>query len=145
MKGNPMNRLVVLLMIGGMFSACQPARKTAAVSSNEVRAQKLSPVYFEANEAQIVDRAVIRQNANWLKANRSKVVILEGHCDERGSDEFNLHLGDLRARNVMTALMEEGVPESQLILVSYGKKKPAIANRSSEGLQKNRRVELVVR
>lgn len=104
-----------------------------------------SSLYFNVNEDQILDTKILQRNTRWIKSNPDKVIILEGHCDERGSREFNLELGDRRARSVMRALLEKGVSEDQLIVVSYGKDRPLITKRSEEGWAKNRRVDFVIR
>lgn len=102
-------------------------------------------VYFDVGDDAIKNQDVIRHNAAWLKGHPEKVIVLEGHCDERGDREYNLNLGDRRARAVMKALMEEGVPENQLVIISYGKDRPVVKARSENGWAENRRVNFVLR
>lgn len=102
-------------------------------------------VYFDVGRDEIKNQEVIRHNAAWLKGHPEKVIVLEGHCDERGSREYNLNLGDRRARAVMKALMEQGVPENQLVIISYGKDRPLIRAHHEEGWAENRRVNFVLR
>ncbi len=68
---------------------------------------------------------------------------IEGHCDERGSDEYNLALGDARAKNAREFLSQLGIPAAQLNVVSYGKEKPQCTEHSEGCWQKNRRAHIV--
>lgn len=134
--------LLFLIFLAACHSQV-PAKTSRQVPPAPTSASGLSPVYFEVDQADIKDEGVINQNARWLKANQNKVVVLEGHCDERGDRQYNVSLGDRRARNVMAALMSRGISENQLIIVSYGKDKPLTHNKAE--LNKNRRVEFVIR
>ena len=71
-------------------------------------------------------------------------VEIEGHCDERGSDEYNLALGEKRAKAAMAYLSTLGVPPEQLSIISYGKERPLDAGQNEESWAKNRRVEFVI-
>jgi len=129
-----------------ILSACTHQTPLASHTLSSSSASSLQgPLYFEVNDTAILDQKLIDNNARWLKEHPDRVVILEGHCDERGGDDFNLELGDKRARKVMEALMTLGVPENQLIIVSYGRNRPVISNHQAEGWSKNRRVEFVIR
>jgi peptidoglycan-associated lipoprotein len=75
-----------------------------------------------------------------LKKYKGKVK-LEGHCDERGSDEYNLALGENRAKAALNYLVALGVPPEQLSIISYGKEKPLDNGHTEEAWAKNRRVE----
>ncbi len=87
------------------------------------------------------DRWVLKNNAFWMKEHPDTLIILEGHCDRRGGDEFNLELGDRRARGVRDDLIELGVSPASLIIVSYGELKPI----DSKLMRRNRRVAFTVR
>lgn len=91
------------------------------------------------------DAAAVTKNARWMGENRAAVVVLRGHCDERGSSEYNMELGDRRARSVMGMLMREGVHPSRLIVVSRGESEPIDPGHGPTAWEKNRRVEFVVR
>lgn len=142
-----MKKLIPLILIIIAFSsAChsQSSAKTSYKAAPELTS--LTPIiYFELNKADVTDESIIEKNARWMLTNRDKVVILEGHCDERGDAEFNFELGDRRARAVMEALMAKGVSENQLIIISYGKRRPAVKTYGEQGWAQNRRVEFVVR
>lgn len=128
--------LLVLILL----AACHP--QTKAKTSDEAK-QVLAPIYFDVDQSDLRNEKTVEQNARWLLSNKDKVVVLEGHCDERGDRQYNIWLGDRRARSVMAALMARGVSENQLIIVSYGKDKPLV--RKANGWDQNRRVEFVVR
>lgn len=113
---------------------------------------KVSAAAFKAGLATIVfdfdsyalsqsARDTLYNNAEYLLKKYRDKVILEGHCDERGSDEYNLALGEKRAKSVMNYLLTLGVPAEQLSVVSYGKERPADNGHTEEAWAKNRRVE----
>ncbi|MFH0800519.1 MAG: OmpA family protein [Pseudomonadota bacterium] len=92
------------------------------------------------------DRRGVEKNARWMIDNPGAVVVLEGHCDERGSDRLNMELGDRRARSVKAKLLEEGVGGDRMVMVvSYGKMRPLDPRHTREAWRKNRRVEFIVR
>lgn len=115
----------------------------AGEAANEI--PDLETVYFDSDSVDILNDNVIGKNAAWLKGHKSRVVILEGHCDERGDRDYNYSLGDRRARTVLKELIDEGVSSDQLIVMSRGKDRPAVPAGSQSGWAKNRRVEFVVR
>jgi peptidoglycan-associated lipoprotein len=88
--------------------------------------------------------AILAKQAQWLQANSGVKVTIEGHCDERGTREYNLALGDRRANSVKNYLVTNGVSAAQLSTISYGKEKP-VATGSDEGSwAENRRAVSVV-
>lgn len=89
-------------------------------------------------------REILKANADWLKANPSARVEIEGHCDERGTNEFNLALGAKRARAAKDYLVALGVPAGRLPTISYGEELPVCNEHSEECWQENRRVRFVV-
>lgn len=108
----------------------------------------LAPVHFETGRDDIPagENAVVILNAEWLKKNPGSVVVLEGHCDERGDDHYNMELGDRRARAVKARLMNEKIGADRLIMVvSYGERRPADLRHTPKAWEKNRRVEFIVR
>ncbi len=135
--------VLLALSLPLLFSTHSIAREKKVMKQSSIT--ELSPVYFDAGRDQVKDSQIIIDNASWLKKNTDKVVVIEGHCDERGDSDYNMRLGDRRARSVMKALLDEGVSENQLILMSYGKSKPVVTKNNSNGWAENRRVSLVVR
>lgn len=85
----------------------------------------------------------IQLDAQFLKAHPDAKITIEGHCDERGSTEYNLTLGDNRARSVRDALVQAGVPAGQLTTISYGKEKPFCTESNEQCWQQNRRAHFV--
>jgi len=105
-------------------------------------------VFFPFDSAMLTEEAQdsIRLNSKWLLTEPDTYIILEGHCDDIGKNEYNVELGDRRARAVKAAMMEEGVLQERIIMVvSYGSGRPLSDGRKIEDLRKNRRVEFVVR
>jgi peptidoglycan-associated lipoprotein len=106
----------------------------------------LKTVYFEFDKSDLTDetRAVLRANAAWLKENGRYSVVIEGHCDERGTIEYNLALGQRRAQAVRDYLASLGVASSRTRLVSYGEERPADYGHTESAWAKNRRAEFVI-
>lgn len=102
-------------------------------------------VYFDFDRASISSEFydVLDQHAAFLVKNSGQSVVIEGHCDSRGTPEYNIALGESRAKSVQTYLLNAGVSASQISVVSYGEEKP-ISNGSSEAaFAQNRRGVLV--
>lgn len=89
-------------------------------------------------------RAAIKANAEWMKANPSASVQVEGHCDERGTTEYNLALGERRANAALEYMVKLGVEKSRLSTISYGKERPVDPGHDEGAWAKNRRAEFVV-
>ncbi len=104
-------------------------------------------VYFDFDRSNIKPEfeAVIQRNADKLIADRNLYVMIEGHCDERGTTEYNLALGERRARSVQQALISLGVSPNQLDTVSYGEERPVAMGHNEEAWAQNRRSVLTVR
>ena len=89
-------------------------------------------------------RDILYSNAEYLLKKYKGKVKIEGHCDERGSDEYNLALGEKRAKAALDYLSTLGVPSEQISIISYGKERPLDAGHDEESLAKNRRAEFVI-
>lgn len=102
-------------------------------------------VYFAYNQDRIgsAERVKLDSVADYMKKYTSIGLIIEGHCDERGSEEFNRALGERRAIAVKDYLIAAGVPAQRLKTISYGEERPAVLGHTPEALAKNRRAELV--
>ena len=107
----------------------------------------LKTVYFDYDSFVIRSefQATLEAHAKYLKADKSRKVNIEGHTDERGGREYNLALGQKRAEAVRKALQVQGVSDSQMEAISYGKEKPAVLGNSESALEKNRRAEFSYR
>jgi peptidoglycan-associated lipoprotein len=103
----------------------------------------LERILFDYDAFTLSDQAqqILTRNAAFIKANQGMKVVIEGHCDERGSDEYNLSLGERRALAAKKFLISLGVPESQLTLISYGEELPLDRTSGESGWAKNRRAE----
>jgi peptidoglycan-associated lipoprotein len=107
----------------------------------------LGDVFFDFDRFQIRKDAmsVLETNAGWLRANGSKTVLIEGHCDERGTAAYNLVLGEKRARAAKQYLQDLGVPTSQLHITSYGEARPFCKQQNEDCYQQNRRAHFVTK
>ena len=104
-------------------------------------------VYFDYNSALINDKSaqILAHNAGWIQAHGPKgKITIEGHCDERGTREYNLALGQQRADAVARFLVSQGMDANRLKAVSYGKEKPLVPSHDEGAWNKNRRGEIVL-
>lgn len=118
----------------------QPVKTVAEVSAFET-------VYFDFDKSDLRQdaRTALSRNAEiMLKSKSSAKVKIEGHCDERGSAEYNLALGERRAKSALQYLTTLGVQPERLSIISYGKEKPAAQGSNEEAWAKNRRAEFVI-
>jgi peptidoglycan-associated lipoprotein len=106
----------------------------------------LADVHFVFNSSALTDaaRQTLGQHAAWLQAHAGARVTVEGHCDERGTVEYNLALGEHRARAVMDYLVSLGIASSRLHTVSFGKEKPLDMGSGEASWSRNRRAHFVV-
>ena len=106
----------------------------------------LEDVLFDYDQATLSDqgRATLERHALWLQNHRAAQVTVEGHCDERGTAEYNLALGDQRARAARDYLVSLGVAADRLKTVSYGKERPLDPLNSEAAYSRNRRAHFVV-
>ncbi|WP_150047183.1 MULTISPECIES: peptidoglycan-associated lipoprotein Pal [Methylomonas] len=101
-------------------------------------------IYFELDSSQVKQEfvPVVAAHAQYLASHPNQHVILAGHADERGSSEYNIALGEQRAKAVERMMRAQGVTAGQLEIVSYGEEKPASAGHDESAWQMNRRVEV---
>ncbi len=116
------------------------ARKEAAL-----KAAKLEPIYFDFDQWSIREdqKEVMVKNSQWLKANPNAKVRLEGHCDERGTAEYNLALGQKRADAARAFLEGMGIPSQRMATISYGEERPLDSGHTEAAWAKNRRVDVL--
>ena len=91
------------------------------------------------------DARILDGHARWLKANARDLLLIEGHCDERGTNEYNLALGDRRANAAMQYLIAQGINAGRITTVSYGKERPQCTERNEACWAKNRRAHFLVK
>ena len=133
-------------------SAAKPAPTTAAPVARPAPAEfradpALRDVYFDFDKYDIrpADAKALDSNASWLKSNANHLILIEGHCDERGTNEYNLALGERRAKSTMNYLVSQGVQASRITIISYGEERPTCAEKSEECWAKNRRAHFLVK
>lgn len=104
-------------------------------------------IYFEFDRSIILQAAqVILQNKSlWMRNNPSVSVIIEGHCDERGTSEYNIALGDRRAESAKKFMINLGIAEQRLSTISYGEERPLDAANNENAWSKNRRAHFVIK
>jgi len=104
-------------------------------------------VYFEFDKATLTPgaREALVKNGEWLRINRDVVITIEGHCDERGTNEYNLALGDRRAETVKIFLADLGIQAGRLKTVSYGEEKPVDPAHAESAWAKNRRAHFLIK
>ena len=107
---------------------------------------KQQTIYFNTGSSVLRTEDIqnIAKVADFLKANPNAALLIEGHCDDRGSEEHNRWLGDRRARAVAKELVRVGVAEDRIDTVTYGKDRPVASEHSAGARQKNRRVEFIL-
>jgi peptidoglycan-associated lipoprotein len=119
----------------------------ALASSTDSDHNALGDVYFDYDRFQIRKDAMslLDVNAGWLRANGNKTVLIEGHCDERGTVAYNLVLGEKRARAAKKYILDLGIEASQLQITSYGETKPFCKQQNEDCYQQNRRAHFVTK
>ncbi len=107
----------------------------------------MKTVYFDYNAHELTEQAqgTLAANAAWMKANPTARVVIEGHCDNRGSTEYNLALGEKRARVVRKYLSNWGIDSGRLSIVSYGEEQPLAGGEDEGAHARNRRAEFRVK
>jgi peptidoglycan-associated lipoprotein len=112
---------------------------------------ELRDIYFDSGMAVIrpSDAKILNANAAWLRANPDRLVLIEGHCDNRGltsrKNEFNMALGERRAQAAMNHLIAQGVQPSRITILSYGEERPVCTEQSERCWSKNRHSRFLVK
>jgi peptidoglycan-associated lipoprotein len=138
---------------GGSAPATTPAPATAAPSTARPDVKEFAAVAdlkdinfdFDKYDIRPGDAKTLDSNAGWLKSNPNHLVLIEGHCDERGTNEYNLALGERRAKSTMNYLVSQGVQASRITIISYGEERPVCNEHNEECWAKNRRAHFLVK
>lgn len=165
-----MNRSLALFLFLGLFSvttACSSKKKAddgvavgdvsqdASVASKDMSFDPMGSDSGNINGLQTINfdydaatlntesRKILANNAEWIKSHSDVTVQIEGHCDSRGSVEYNLALGERRAQSVKNYLVSLGIDGKRLTIISYGKEKPIASGDSEDAFNKNRRANFV--
>jgi peptidoglycan-associated lipoprotein len=143
-------KLITVLFVASLASGCACRTKKVGPGDGNIpvaeAGKELKDVYyaFDSYALDASAKSVLQQNANWLKANASRKVQIEGHCDERGTNEYNMSLGANRARAAQDYLKTLGVDASRMSTVSYGEELPLDPRHNEEAWSKNRRAHFNV-
>lgn len=106
----------------------------------------LAMIFFDYDKYNIRPDAVpvLEKNAEWLKKHPTVKILIEGHCDERGTEEYNLALGEKRAKSTMEYLMSLGISAERMKIISYGKSQPLDPGHDEAAWAKNRRAQFLI-
>ena len=118
----------------------------SGMSSDDTMMIHLEDIYFEFDRSTLTAESqnILTKKAIWLKANNNVKVVIEGHCDNRGTNEYNLALGDRRAAATKAFLVNIGISPSRMTTISYGEERPLRNGQSEEAWAKNRRAHFEV-
>ena len=132
---------------GGGTTTTTPTPGPRPVPREFAATPNLRDVYFDFDKYDIrpEDAKTLDSNANWLKSNPNQLVLIEGHCDERGTNEYNLALGERRAKAAMNYLVSQGVQASRITIISYGEERPTCSDKNESCWAKNRRAHFLVK
>lgn len=125
-----------------------PAKTPEQIRTETIKAlQSDQTVYFAFDRSNVSTEfySILDKHARFLVQNPSQKVTIEGHCDSRGTPEYNIALGERRAKSIQTYLQNAGVSASQISVVSYGEEKPAVRGSTEAAFEKNRRGVLTYR
>src|SRR5262245_49688511 len=127
--------------------SAKPAEVQRPKSDDFVAVPELKPVYFDFDKSALRPDAVdaLTSSTAWLKENADTLVLIEGNCDERGTAEYNLALGDRRAKSAMEYFEANGIPKERMATVSYGKERPVCTEDTEACKRQNRRADFRVK
>ena len=116
-------------------------------SLDQINKEKpLAMIYFDYDKYAIRDdaKSVLEGNSGWMKKWRSVKILIEGHCDERGTEDYNLALGEKRAKSAYDYLAALGIPAERMKTISYGKSQPLDMGKDETAWAKNRRDQFLI-
>jgi peptidoglycan-associated lipoprotein len=122
------------------------SRNIVPGSQQDLEASAGDRIFFAFDRSDISPEAreTLSRQADWLRRYPNVNVTIEGHCDERGTREYNLALGERRAQAAKNVLVASGIPASRISTISYGKERPAVVGSTEEAYAQNRRAVTVV-
>ncbi len=147
-----MKKLLGLFCVVALLSACSTTSEWFGGSECDSRdarnfmANATDTVYFDFDSSALTNdaRDALDTQVAWLKKHENVKVVVQGYCDERGTREYNLGLGDRRANAVKAYLVSHGIDASRISTYSYGKERPAVLGSNEAAWAKNRRAVTVV-
>lgn len=131
---------------GGISDGVTAEYGTTDTNGDGIGLGTLQRIYFDFDKSEIGAEAskVLKKNADTMKKSPTMKVLVEGHCDERGTNEYNIALGERRARAVMDYLVNLGIGRNRLEMKSWGEEKPIDSGHGEEAWVKNRRGEFII-
>jgi peptidoglycan-associated lipoprotein len=131
----------------GALAPSTPLPSTRPVPAEFAARAELADIYFDFDRYDIRpgDARILDASAAWLRANPGTLVLIEGHCDERGTDAYNLALGDRRAKAAMDYLVSRGIQAERITTLTYGKERPVCREHTEACWVKNRRADFGVK
>ena len=132
---------------GGTTTTPAPSSTARPTVQDFAATPDLADVFvdFDKYDIRPGDAKTLDSNANWLKSNPNHLVLIEGHCDERGTNEYNLALGERRAKSTMNYLVSQGVQANRITIISYGEERPQCTEHTESCWAKNRRAHFLVK
>jgi len=133
---------------GGAGSNLGSTGSGARVNPGEYSAAtELTDVHFDFDKYEIRpdDATLLDHHAAWLKQNADRLILIEGHCDERGTTEYNVALGERRAKATMNYLVSRGISASRIAIVSYGEEHPGCSQHTDACWAQNRRAHFLAK
>jgi peptidoglycan-associated lipoprotein len=129
------------------LTVTEPAKKVADLTDEQLFAQNVKDIFFNYDNAAIRndEETMVNADAQFLAAHPEMQLLIEGHCDERGSEDYNMVLGNNRAKSVRDALIRQGIKADRIKVISYGKEKPFCTTAESDSCwSQNRRAHFVL-
>lgn len=134
-------------------SEIHPGQKLDSIGEKDISSKYLAgqegmfnDVLFDYDKYDVKDmyKPIMKSISSWMIKNTSARLLIEGHCDDRGTNEYNLALGDRRAKSVKDSLVSLGVQSARIDLISFGEEKPLCTEQTEDCLAKNRRAHFVI-
>ena len=128
------------------FEKSLVAKKEPGIEGKVFESKLLKDIYFDYDRYEIrrEDEEILKETAAFLKKNPEMKIQIEGHCDERGTAEYNLALGERRANHTKKYLVSLGITSDRISTISYGEEKPLDPSNNEEAWVKNRRAHIIV-
>jgi len=131
---------------GGEFEKSLVSKKERGIEGEVFETKLLKDIHFDFDKYEVRrgDEEILKENAAWLKKNPKTKIQIEGHCDERGTSDYNLALGERRANHIKQYLVSLGIASDRMSTISYGEERPLDPGHNEEAWAKNRRAHIVV-
>jgi peptidoglycan-associated lipoprotein len=131
---------------GGELEKSLVAKKESGIEGEVFESKLLKDIHFNYDKYDIrrEDEGILKENAAFLKKDPKMKVQIEGHCDERGTTEYNLALGERRANSAKKYLVSLGVSSNRISTISYGKERPLDRGHNEQAWARNRRAHIII-